>query len=103
MLIKSARIHKPSQLNKYCFHGKVPLPLDQAWQLGGIDLDMTHQPHSVGMPTPPCAHPAGSCVDAWEVDLRDECNIGRDVGVLVAAVDFQAIDSVLVFALEAGQ
>jgi hypothetical protein len=38
-------------------------------------------------------------VDAGEVDFADESHVGRGVGVLGAAVDFERVDAVLVDAL----
>lgn len=40
-----------------------------------------------------------ACVDAGEVDFADECDIGRGVGVLRAAVDLERVYAVLVDAL----
>jgi len=38
-------------------------------------------------------------VYAWQVDLGNEGDIGRNVGILLAAMDLQAIDSILMYAL----
>lgn len=38
-------------------------------------------------------------VYTWQIDLGDEGDIGRDVGIFVAAMNLEAVDSVLVYAL----
>ena len=38
-------------------------------------------------------------VYAWQVDLGNEGDIGWNVGILLAAMNLQAIDSVLMYAL----
>jgi len=42
---------------------------------------------------------AVACIDAGEVDLANEGDIGRRVRVLRSAVDFERVDAVLVDAL----
>lgn len=42
-------------------------------------------------------------VDAGEVDLADELDGGGFVGIVVAAVHFQAVDAVLVCGLQKGR
>jgi hypothetical protein len=38
-------------------------------------------------------------VHAWQIDLGYEGNIGRNIWILVAAMDLEAVDPVLVYAL----
>lgn len=42
---------------------------------------------------------AVSLVDAGQVDLGDEGNLGRGVGVVLAAADLQTVNTVLVHTL----
>lgn len=50
-------------------------------------------------PDPGCAHLAGFLINTWQVDLRYKLDGGWDVGVVVATVDVQAVDAVLMGAL----
>lgn len=72
--------HVSSQLDEDRLHGEITLPLHQTWQLGGIYLACT-------------------TVNTREVDFGDKGHVWRDVGIVVAAVDLEAVDSVLVCAL----
>lgn len=78
---KKEHVNSPSQLNQDHLHGVFALPLGQAGQLPGID-------------------DAVLGVDAGEVDLADELDGRRLVGVLFAAVHFEAVDAVLVGRLQ---
>lgn len=45
------------------------------------------------------SHLSVSLVDTREVDFGHECQLGRDVGIVWAAVDLHTVDAVLVNAL----
>lgn len=74
-------VNPPSQLNQDHLHGVFALPLGQAGQLSGVD-------------------DAVLGIDAGEVDLADELDGGGLVGVLFAAVHFEAVDAVFVGGLQ---
>jgi hypothetical protein len=46
---------------------------------------------------------AGRGVNTWEIDSREEGHIRRDIWVLIATVDLEAVYAVLVGALQTGQ
>lgn len=50
-----------------------------------------------------CPHLAGLLINAWQVDLGYELDGGWHVGVVVAAMDVQAVDAILVGALSPKQ
>ena len=79
--ISSRKLDVPSQLNKNRLHGVLPLPLGKAGQLVGVD-------HAV----------VG--VDARKVDLADELDCRRLIGVVGTAVHLYAVDAVLVDGLK---
>jgi hypothetical protein len=43
---------------------------------------------------------AGHRMDAWQIDSREKGNIRRDIGVIVATVDLEAVYAVLMGALQ---
>ncbi len=78
---KKKHANPPSQLNQDHLHGVFALPLGEAGQLPGVD-------------------DAVLGVDAGEVDLADELDRGRLIGVFLAAVHFEAVDAVFVGRLQ---
>ena len=70
----------PSELDQDRLHCVIPAPVGKARQFGRI-------------------YDTVSRVDTREVDLVDELDSRRFVGVLIAAVHLQGVDSVLVNAL----
>lgn len=67
----------PSQFNKDCLHCVFPFPLGEAGKLIGVDYAVAR-------------------VDTRQVNLANELNGGRLIGVFVAAVHLDTVDAVLV-------
>ena len=54
-------------------------------------------------PCPTKTYPAVSLIHTWQVDLGDEGNLRRDVGIVLAAADLQTVNAVLVYTLSGSE
>ena len=75
-----SRNYAPADLDEHGLDAAVPAPVGEDGQLGMVDLSV-------------------SAVDEGQVDTREKLHHGRLIGVGLAAVDFEAVDAVLVHGL----
>lgn len=98
---KTLNIHSPPQLDQNCLHGKLPLPLRQAGELGRIDLLPFSQPACPSQIISSLGHLYLSVALAHtgNVDLGNERHLWRDVRIVLAAVNLDTVYAVLMYTL----
>lgn len=93
----SSTQNSPPQIYQDRLHGVVPLPLRQAGELRRVNLETVS---SLDMWKDSAAlYLAILRVHAGNVDFGFKRDLGRNVGVVRAAMDLDAVDAILVDAL----